>query len=55
MGGLPDQAPNDWMPPKKEDWCEYIKRWKAVKAKYRLVASNDEVAFIDKIERSCKH
>lgn len=50
-----DQAPNDWMPPKNEDWCEYIKKWKAVKAKYKLFASSDEVAFIDKIERICKH
>lgn len=49
-----DQAPNEWMPPKKEYWCEYLKRWGAVKVKYGLTASNDEVAFIDKAGRYCK-
>jgi hypothetical protein len=31
-----DKAPDDWMPPRKEYWCEYVDRWQRVKKKYEL-------------------
>lgn len=49
-----DQSPNEWMPPRKEYWCEYLKRWVAVKAKYGLTASNDENMFVDERLGACK-
>jgi hypothetical protein len=42
-----DQGPNEWMPPREEYWCEYLKRWVVVKAKYGLTASNDETTFVN--------
>ena len=48
-----DQSPNEWMPPRKEYWCEYIKRWRAVKMKYGLILSNDEAIYIGKMYRDC--
>lgn len=49
-----DQAPNQWMPPREEYWCEYLKRWLAVKQKYRLAASNNENVFVDRRLKECR-
>jgi 5-methylcytosine-specific restriction endonuclease McrA len=42
------KGPTRWMPPNKDFQCEYIKRWKAVKAKYGIRSSGREVASIEK-------
>ena len=31
-----DQALHEWLPPRKDYWCEYGKRWQHIKEKYRL-------------------
>lgn len=37
-----DQAPHEWLPPLKDYWCEYGKRWEQIKVKYGLRYSSDE-------------
>ena len=49
-----DQAPDEWMPPRQTYWCKYVARWVKVKAKYGLLASNDEQVFIKEIKAGCK-
>jgi len=36
------QAPHEWLPPLKEYWCEYGKRWERVKDKYGLLRYSDQ-------------
>lgn len=48
-----DQAPNEWMPPSKDYWCEYLTRWKRVKTKYGLTASIAEDEFIQNTMKNC--
>jgi len=46
-----DQAPNEWKPPRREFWKEYARRWRAVKAKYRLVITTEEEKALKEMER----
>jgi hypothetical protein len=49
-----DKAPHEWLPPRKEYWCEYGKQWTFVKEKYALKMSATERTKLDWISRQCK-
>jgi 5-methylcytosine-specific restriction endonuclease McrA len=44
-----DKGPAEWMPPRKEYWSEYARKWRAVKKKYELSISDEE----EKLLRAC--
>ena len=39
-------APHEWMPENEAYWCEYLAKWQAVKQKYRLLQSQEELQFL---------
>jgi hypothetical protein len=46
-----DKAPHEWMPPRKDYWCEYVDRWQRVKEKYGLsytVAEHEKISGVVK-------
>ncbi|WP_293008150.1 HNH endonuclease family protein [Nitrosomonas sp.] len=48
-----DKAPHEWLPPLKSYWCEYGKRWKRIKDKYRLWYSQQESFKLNQLARTC--
>ncbi len=48
-----DQAPHEWLPPLKDYWCEYGKRWKMIKEKYRLRYSSEERITLNQLVETC--
>ena len=48
-----DQAPHEWLPPRKDYWCEYGKRWEHIKEKYRLWFSSRERETLDSLAETC--
>ena len=48
-----DQAPHEWLPPLKDYWCEYGKRWEKIKVKYGLRYSSDERLALNALAESC--
>jgi hypothetical protein len=48
-----DKAPNEWMPPRKEYYCDYISRWTTIKAKYGLSYLPQEKVYIDQVAVWC--
>ena len=49
-----DQAPHDWLPPRKDYWCEYGKRWARIKEKYRLRYSSQERKTLELLAETCQ-
>ncbi|MER0216632.1 MAG: HNH endonuclease [Nitrosomonas sp.] len=49
-----DQAPHEWLPPRKEYWCEYGKRWSHIKEKYRLWFSSRERETMGMLAETCR-
>ena len=49
-----DQAPHDWLPPRKDYWREYGKRWARIKEKYQLRYSSQERKTLELLAESCK-
>ena len=49
-----DQAPHDWLPPRKDYWCEYGKRWQRIKEKYRLWYSSQERKALELLAETCR-
>ncbi len=49
-----DQAPHEWLPPRKEYWCEYGKRWTHIKEKYRLWFSSLEWGTLGMLAETCR-
>ena len=49
-----DQAPHEWLPPRKEYWCEYGKRWTHIKGKYRLWFSSRERETLGLLAETCR-
>lgn len=47
------KAPQQWMPPNKEYWCQYVSRWQAVKDKYQLTYGLEEKQFIQQLWAQC--
>ena len=49
-----DKGPSRWMPPNQSYHCEYIKRWKDIKFKYRLKDSPEESKKLKELAGKCK-
>ena len=49
-----DQAPHEWLPPRKDYWCEYGKRWQRIKEKYRLWFSELELKTLELLAETCR-
>ncbi|MBX9894555.1 MAG: HNH endonuclease family protein [Nitrosomonas sp.] len=49
-----DQAPHEWLPPRKEYWCEYGKRWQRIKEKYQLWYAALEVKTLRLLAETCQ-
>ncbi len=47
------KGPTRWMPPRKEYWCEYTKKWVHVKSKYRLEIGPREQAKLNQVQVAC--
>ena len=48
------KGPSEYMPPRQEYQCEYIRRWRFLLSKYELRADAADVAAIRNIDRSCR-
>lgn len=49
-----DQAPHEWLPPRKDYWCEYGKRWQRIKEKYQLWYSAQERKTLGSLAETCR-
>jgi hypothetical protein len=49
-----DQAPHEWLPPRKEYWCDYGRRWQRIKEKYRLWFSSRERETLGVLVETCR-
>ena len=49
-----DQAPHEWLPPRKDYWCEYGRRWQRIKEKYRLWFDELERKTLDLLAETCR-
>ena len=43
------KAPHEWMPKNKKYWKTYIKQWCAIKIKWRLTVSKEEIKFMQQV------
>jgi len=50
-----DKRPEEWMPPNKNYWPEYIKRWREIKRKYGLKINEVEERSLEIFEKPQKH
>lgn len=49
-----DQAPHEWLPPRKDYWCEYGRRWQRIKRKYQLWYSVQERKTLELLAEACR-
>ncbi|MXS83764.1 HNH endonuclease [Nitrosomonas oligotropha] len=49
-----DKAPHEWLPPRKDYWCEYGRRWTSIKEKYRLWFSSRELKTLRMLAETCR-
>lgn len=49
-----DQAPHEWLPPRKDYWCEYGKRWMRIKEKYQLWYSAQKRKTLGSLAETCR-
>lgn len=49
-----DKGPDEWLPPRHEYRCEYLVRFTAIVAKYRLVYVSSEKRVIDRMKKACR-
>jgi Protein of unknown function (DUF1524) len=48
-----DQDPSQWKPPQKDYWCEYSRRWIAVKSFWGLTVTEREKSALEDMLSSC--
>jgi len=48
-----DKAPQDWLPPRRDYWYEYGRKWEHVKNKYGLKFSDSERQALLLLARNC--
>ena len=48
------KGPSEYMPPRQEYRCEYIRRWRFLLSKYELEADADDLRVIRDVGRSCR-
>jgi hypothetical protein len=49
-----DQDPAQWKPPNRDYWCEYARRWIAVKFFWKLTATDREKSTLREMLESCR-
>lgn len=49
------KAPDQWLPPNQRLRCSYVGGWRRVKRRWGLAVTTEEVAAIDRVERSCSN
>ena len=49
-----DKAPHEWLPPNKHYWCDYGKKWRAVKDKYGLRYEAEELRTLNELKKTCQ-
>lgn len=47
------EGPDDWVPENRAFWCEYGKRWAAVKAEYGLQVTPPEEKAVKRLKQAC--
>ena len=47
-------SPDQWLPDNRDFWCEYGRRWQALKQRYALMMTPPEQAALDRLEATCK-
>ncbi len=48
-----DQDPAEWMPPRRESWCQFARDWAAVKVRWDLSADQPEVSALHTALDTC--
>jgi hypothetical protein len=48
-----DKGPDEWMPPRHEYRCEYLKRFDGVVISYKLMYAPSEKRVIDRMKKAC--
>lgn len=48
------KGPSEYMPPRQEYQCEYIRRWRFLLSNYELQADAADVTVIRNKDRSCR-
>jgi hypothetical protein len=48
-----DRAPDQWRPPRHEVWCEYARRWIAIKVRWSLTATTTERDALGQMLETC--
>ncbi|PKM22258.1 MAG: HNH endonuclease [Gammaproteobacteria bacterium HGW-Gammaproteobacteria-14] len=46
-------SPDQWLPPNKDYWCEYGRRWSSVKSHYQLMVTPPEQATLEQLASHC--
>ena len=47
------RGPDEWLPPNEDYWCEYGRRWSAVKERYELMVTPPEEQALEKMAATC--
>lgn len=47
-----DKDPSNWMPPKREVWCQYLADWVVIKVRWGLTMDQSEFGRIDRLLRN---
>lgn len=48
-----DRAPDTWMPPDQDFWCQYAESWVKVKSTYDLIVTQDEYDALSNMLDTC--
>ena len=49
-----DRGPDEWRPPNESGWCRYAVDWIAVKTRWSLAFTNEEVAALEEMLETCE-
>ena len=47
-------SPDQWLPDNRAYWCEYGKRWRALKQRYALMITPPEMEALEKLDATCR-
>ncbi len=47
-------SPDEWLPDNPAFWCEYGRRWQAIKVRYELMVTPPEQEALDRLEATCR-
>ena len=46
-------SPDQWLPPNRDYWCQYGRRWLRIKQRYQLLVTPPEQSAIDRLLATC--